>query len=523
MTAITIILTITLLAGLAAHFAKLPPLVGFLAAGFILNVMNTPTPAELQTIADLGVTLMLFAIGLKFDARTLIRSEMWGSAVGHMVLSALVGTGFVGLMATILGVQRGEWGAFALIGFALSFSSTVLCVKVLEERSDDGSLYGQTAIGILVMQDLAAVAYMAVAKGKIPSPWALLVVAALIPIGWIGRRILARLARGELMVLFGVVLALVPGWYAFELVGLKGDLGALAIGMLLSLHPRSTELARSLFSIKELLLVGFFVSIGLHGLPGVADLAMAIALIVVQLPIQMALYLWLMRSFGLRNATATKAALMLSNFSEFGIIVAAVGAAGGVLDRRWLVIMALTVALSMVFSTVANRRGNAIIGRIVAALPEKDPRRIKEYDRPIDLGHADALVLGMGRIGRAAYDRLTQHGHHVIGIDNDEISAAALTKQGYRIVTEDATDAEFWERVRNAGSIATVLFAMPDHGSNEYAVRQLHEAGFTGRTSAVVRFPEEADQLEKLGVDHVFNLYAGAGYELADQTIAAQN
>ena len=144
---------------------------------------------------------------------------------------------------------------------ALSFSSTVVVVKLLEERDDTRALYGRIAIGVLVVQDVIAVAYMTLAAGLTPSPWAAALV-LLWPASRVLGRVLDRVSHGEMRTLFGIAMALLPGYLLFTLLGLDGDLGALLMGALLASHPAARELSASLFTIKELLLVSFFVSIG---------------------------------------------------------------------------------------------------------------------------------------------------------------------------------------------------------------------------------------------------------------------
>lgn len=99
----------------------------------------------------------------------------------------------------------------------------------------------------------------------------------------------------------------------------------------------------------------------------------------------------------------------------------------------------------------------------------------------------------------------------------DEARARELSQAGYRILGEDATDAEFWRRVRAESHVNLVLLAMPHHESNAYACHQLNESAFEGSTAAVVRYPTEAEELSRIGVDTVFNFYEGAGIVLADR------
>ena len=295
-----VLLITAFVVGFAARLIGLPPLVGYLVAGFMLHALGYETSDAIETIAELGVLLLLFGIGLKLKLRTLARPEVWGTAtafaVGSSVLvaSVLLGIGALGVpLAADL-----DLGTAAIVGFALSFASTVFAVKALEETNEAGSLAGRVAVGILIIQDILAVGFL-VATGGAPSPWAI----ALIPgyfllrplLGWL----LDRAGHGEILLLLGFTLAVGVGAGAFELVGLKPDLGALVAGLMLANHPRAGELADRLLSFKDVLLVGFFLSIGLAGTPAAA--AWVIGLVVLALlPIRSFGFFWLFTRFRLR-------------------------------------------------------------------------------------------------------------------------------------------------------------------------------------------------------------------------------
>lgn len=503
--------------GWVAMMCRVPPLVGFLAAGFVLGGLGVESFPGLEALADVGVTLLLFTIGLKFNIRSLLRLEAYGTATIHMLFTVLVGMGVLGLFGILGFVALGnDWKTLALIGFALSFSSTVLAVKVLEERSDDGSFYGQTAIAILVVQDIAAVVFITASNGKMPSVWALGLV-LLLPATWLLRKVLDRVGHGELMVLFGVAMALGPGYFLFDAVGIKGDLGALAMGLLFASHRRSIELAKSLFSVKELLLVGFFLSIGMGDTPTWGDLVLAVLLCTAVLPFKALGFLFLGRMFGLRNRTSARKALVLSNFSEFSIIVAAVGVSAGLLTEDTLTFIAMTVALSMVGSSLLNDRAHHLPSKIAARFKEPDPSRLHPDDRPIDTSTADVVILGMGRVGRSAYERIRSESKlRVLGIDNDHAVVQRLREADFNVLEGDATDLEFWHRLCSGGFVQTVLLAMPIHDSNTFALDQLRAAGFTGRITAMAQHQDQVEHLKDEGVERVFNLYEGAGLALAD-------
>ncbi|ALU40582.1 potassium transporter Kef [Kocuria flava] len=519
MSTVALYLVVVFAAGALAAAVRLPPLIGFLAAGFVLNAMGTPEMPGLDRAADVGVTLMLFGIGLKLDVRSLLRKEVWGTAGIHMVLSSALAAGFLGLLALVHLELPGDTArALLLAGFALSFSSTVLVFKVLEERSETTSLYGRVAIGILVIQDVAAVAFITATSGHPPSPWAFALL-LLLPGAWLFRRVWERLGHGELQALFGIVMALVPGYIAFTAVGLKGDLGALLVGALLASHPNASELSRRLFTVKDLLLVAFFVSIGFHGMPTTEMVLMGAALLAL-LPVQALLFVWLLWAFGLRRRTSLRAGLALANYSEFALIVGAIGVSTGMLVEDWLVMLSVAVALSFVVSTLVNRRGSALTGRLVRWLPEHPDHRLHPEDRPIDIGHAEVLVLGMGRVGQAAYREFAEeHGYTVVGIENSTDRVERLCAAGLDVQEADATDQEFWERVIATGHVRIAVLAMPFHGSNLVALEQLTAGGFSGAVAAVAQYDDEVQELRARGVRTVFNLYSGAGIALASETL----
>ncbi|MFE7629616.1 cation:proton antiporter [Kocuria sp. NPDC057446] len=521
MSTVAVYLVVAFGAGALAVLARLPPLIGFLAAGFVLNGLGVERLPVLDQLADVGVTLMLFGIGLKLDARSLLRKEIWGTAGIHLVLSTALGAGFLAaLMLVDLQLPGEDLRALLLAGFALSFSSTVLVFKVLEERSETTSLYGRVAIGVLILQDLAAVAFITATSEHPPSPWALALV-LLLPAAWLFRRIWDRIGHGEMQALFGVLMALVPGYVAFSAVGLKGDLGALLVGMLLASHANAGELSRTLFTLKDLLLVAFFVSIGFHGMPTLEMVAMGVLLLGL-LPVQAMLFVLLLWLFGLRRRTSLRTGLALANHSEFALIVGAIGVSAGMFDEDWLVMLSVAVALSFVLSSLLNRRGSALTSRLARRLPEHPDDRLHPEDRPIDIGHAEVLVLGMGRVGQAAYQELSaEHGFSVVGIENATDRVERLRAQGLDVQEADATDQEFWERVIATGHVQVAVLAMPFHGSNLVALRQLSATGFDGVVAAVAQYDDEVQELRGHGVRTVFNLYSGAGIGLAAETVEA--
>lgn len=509
-------------AGFAVQMVRLPPLIGFLAAGFALNAMGFERSPALDTIANLGVTLLLFTIGLKLDIRTLLRGEVWGSATLHIVGSTLIFTAILFGLKT-LGIAMARelgWTAMVLLGFALSFSSTVFAVKILEERSELGSLYGRIAIGILVMQDVFAVIFLTATTGSLPSPWALGLI-VLWPAAKLMRAALDRVGHGDLQVLYGAFLSLVVGYGLFEAVGVKGDLGALIVGMLLASHPSTAGLAKSLFHLKELFLVGFFLSVGLGALPDLPMIGMALLLMLL-LPLKGGLYYLVLMRFKLRTRTGVLSTLALTNYSEFGLIVMAVAATAGWLSAEWLVVLSLAVAGSFVLAAPLNAASERIYGLLKTPLAGLESNTLMAADQPIAIEQVDAVVLGLGQIGSGAYLRLTEgYGMKVLGVDNNAGKLAQHLAAKRNVMEGDAVDSDFWDKLVITDCVKLVLLAMPGHAGNVYALKQLKNRAFSGHIVAIVSYPEEVALLKDLGADAVFHVYDEAGSAFADDALAS--
>jgi glutathione-regulated potassium-efflux system ancillary protein KefC len=510
-----IMIAVAFVLGLGVRFVGLPPLVGFLLAGFGLNFAGYVSTPELETAADVGVTILLFSIGLKLRVGTLLRPAVWGGATAHMAISVL----FLGLL--LLALPFGAFGTLdlgtaALVAFALSFSSTVFAVKVFEGQGQSASLHARTAIGVLIMQDLVAVIFLAASTGELPSPWALALL-ALIPGRHILKWLLEKSGHDELLLLFGIMMTF-AGFALFELVGLKGDLGALVIGMLVADHPKAKEMASSLLSFKDLLLVGFFLSIGLRGMPSVADLGVAL-LLVTFIPFQVSLYFWLLTRFHLRARTSMMTSLGLATYSEFGLIVAALGASAGWLSSQWLVIIAVAVAVTFIIASPVNTAAPAIYARLRARIVRYQSDTRLPEERPVYVPNAEVIILGMGRVGTGAYDALAEElGDRLVGVDVDPDTVRRHVDQGRNVVRGDPTDLDFCERVINEGKLRRAMLALPNHQANLVALHELHSLKnkFDLVVTATAKHDDQVKELEEHGVDAAFNLYAEAGLGYAE-------
>ncbi|MEO1082131.1 MAG: cation:proton antiporter family protein [Pseudomonadota bacterium] len=512
---------VALIFGLAAKKVGQAPLVGFLVAGFALAALDIDPGDTLTELANVGVLMLLFAIGLKLDIPSLLRPHIFAASLLHTAAMLLLS---MALLYVPVALEIGPFAALSLpalavLGLFTAFSSTLFVIKVLEERENMNALYGRVIIGFLVMQDLVAVGLLAFSKGVIPSPWALALF-ALVPLRHQLGRVLDWCGHRELLVLAGLTLTL-GGAALFDLVGLKADLGALVAGALVSKAPKAKELSSVLLGLKDLLLVGFFLTIGLGGLPGLDGAAVAVGLLLL-LPIKALLFLILLMAFGLRGRSALLASLGLTPYSEFGLIIAAMAVSKGYLDPSWVVTLAVAMGLSFLPLSAINTRALDLYRDLRATLTKRERRNLIPPEQPVPVSDATALVFGMGRVGRNAYDKLREQlGDTVIGFDVDDDVVEAQTAEGRRVFEESATDADFWERLAvDRKQVELVILAMHSFEENLVATQQLRLEGFTGHVAATAHFEDELKALQQAGVDFVFNVNRDVGPALARESLA---
>ncbi|MFO7602674.1 MAG: cation:proton antiporter family protein [Gammaproteobacteria bacterium] len=511
MLTLTIWLAFVFALGLIMRLVGLPPLVGYLAAGFVLSAVGYEGNAILKEVAHTGVLLLLFSIGLKMRLRSLLRTEIVLGALLHMLITI----GLIYLVA--LSVFNLDPRVALMVGIALSFSSTVVAAKVLESKRELRAFHGRVAIGILIMQDLAAVGFLSMGSETLLSPW-VIVLLGLIFVRPILHRLLDISGHGELVVLYGLLLAVVIGGNSFEYFGLSSELGALLLGIMLSNHKRATELSNALWSLKELLLVGFFIQIGLLGLPTLAILEQALWLNLL-LPAKALLFFFILILFRLRARSAFLAGLSLATYSEFGLIVASMGVSNGWLSKEWMVLLAITVAISFAITAPLNRYSHSLYSLLGGFLRKFESARRHPDDEPISIGHSNVMVMGMGRVGTGAYDLLSEQQVRVIGLDSDPMKVEQHRKQGRRVLYADAEDPGLWANM-NLEAVQTVLLAMPELDAKVMAARQLRKLGFTGTITTTVVFDDEITPLKAAGADLIYNYYNGIGASFAQMSLA---
>lgn len=511
---VTAVITLIFILGLIARQLNLPPLIGFLIAGFIIKAMGVESFSGLDSLADLGITLLLFTIGLKLDLRGLMRPEIWAVSSLH-IMFVVISFGTIISLLSYTGIPlltEINPQTALLLAFAMSFSSTVFAVKILEEKGELKARHGRIAISILIMQDIFAVLFLTIASGKLPSPWAIAVVIALILCRPLFAQILKRVGHGELLVVAGFVLAM-GGATLFELVDMKADLGALVMGMILARQKNASEMATSLLAFKDFFLIGFFISIGLTASVNLEVIGIALILLIL-MPLKVILFYWLLTLFKLRARTSFLTSLGLANYSEFGLIVSSVGYNYGWISSEWLGVLAVALAFTFILASPLNISSHTLYARFEKFIVQFQRRDRLSSEQLISTGDAEILVFGMGRVGTATYETMQKiYGNVVMGVDNDPVIIEKHIEEKRRVIHGDGTDIEFWEQLP-IDKVRLILLDMPKTQENLFVYNQLEANGYGGKVAATARYDDEVEMLKEAGIDAAYNIYgeAGAGF-----------
>ncbi len=511
------ILFITVAFALGYIFLKLglPPLLGYLAGGFILAAAHYSSSPALDQLSHIGVILLLFTLGLKIRLKNFLQPEVAVSGLLQIVVSVIVLSG----LFFIIGISSNFHASQTmLLAILFGVASTVIAAKGLEAKGELDSYHGRLAIGILVMEDIILIGIMAFTGIKAPSPWAfaLLLLPLLKPaLVWLLRSVKDE----EMLMLYGIFMAL-AGAFLFELLHLSAELGAFCFGVLHAGEEKSDEMTEKLWGLREAFLIGFFLKIGLTGTPVWQDLAYASALVLF-LPVRVGIFFTILTGFRLRARTAFLTATSLASFSEFALITGAVAISAGLLPESLLLTLATTVALSFLVGAPINKKANLIYNRLQLFLERFERKKARSDAEPESIGIANFIVVGMGRTGTAAYDYLSKNGKKVVGFDTDPGVLEKHRAQKRRILYGDASSKTLWENL-DIDELQGVVVAIREPSAKLNIIETLRKRGFVGAVSAVTESDEQAALLKAAGVNTLFNPLVQAGTELAERVVLSR-
>ena len=440
-----IILLAATVVALAVQMVRLPTIVAYILAGLLVGPLLglVELTHTLHLIAEVGIILLLFLVGLELSLGKI--KEVGGVALGAGLAQMAITGGAVAAIAWGFGLSGGE---ILFLGVALTFSSTVVVVKLLDQLRALDARHGRVAVGILLVQDLVVVVVLTIVaglSGDVELEAGAL--AADLGFAFVGMAILlgaaSLLAWKVLPRLFGVMAPSQPAvlvWslaWCFvlvlgsEMLELSVELGAFIAGVALAQLPYSHDLRRRVHPLMNFFVAVFFVSLGIQMQLGAAIEAwpLVLALVVFTLLAKPPLIGWLTRSLGESPRTAARAGVTLGQTSEFSFILASLALANGLIDDRMISIVAAVGLLTMGLSSISITRGERLVDwferrRLMRWLTGAPPG-----DTPVASGQAGEeddeslkdhiVVVGMNSLGRLIVEDLCERGELTLAIDTD--------------------------------------------------------------------------------------------------------
>jgi Kef-type K+ transport system membrane component KefB len=520
------VLTLATVVGLVGLVLRQPLIVAFIVAGLVAGsgVINVESSVELiDVLAEVGIALLLFLVGLKLDfnlVRNLGRVAL-ATGLGQIIFTTIFGW----LIAVALGL---EWLTALYVAIALTFSSTIIIVKLLSDKREVDSLHGRIAIGFLIVQDLGVVAAMVVLSaiglgGEHGGELMTLLIGAPILIGvvalfmvYVAEPLMRRIGRSpELLITFGiawaVLLAALGDW-----MGFGKELGGLIAGVSLASTSMREAIASRLAGLRDFLLLFFFVNLGMQldlSTLG-AQVPAATVLSVFVLVGNPLIVLAIMGYMGYRKRTGLLAGLTVSQISEFSLIFIAMGVTLGHVPDSAVGLVTLVGLVTITMSTYLITYSNKVYDlcepfirmfeRKVAHAEESKEDQDELADKPYEV-----IVFGVGRYGGNIIKGLRDAGHRVLGVDFDPAAVKHWRDSGCDVIYGDAMDPEFVHTLPLAKA-RIVVMAFParaygvTHQDPRYVMQQaLKDEGFSGHVVAVSDCEDEADNLKAHGITPV--------------------
>lgn len=524
--------------GFIGLLLRQPLIVSFIAVGIMAgpSVLDiAQSDEQIDLLAELGIAVLLFLVGLKLDFN-LVRT------LGPVAL--VTGLGQV-LFTTVFGFLIGlALGLDPLTSFyvavALTFSSTIIIVKLLSDKREIDALHGRIALGFLIVQDIVVVVAMIVLSAigvggagdaalsdvlKVLAYGAAMLGAVALFIRYAANPLVERLSRSpELLVSFAI------GWAALlaalgHYLGFGKELGGLLAGVSLASTPFREAIASRLASLRDFLLLFFFIALGasldLSVLGASVGPALVLSLFVlIGNPL---IVLVIMGAMGYRKRTSFLAGMTVAQISEFSLIFMAMAVSINHAPESALGLVTLVGLVTIAASTYMITYSHWIYDRLEPLLGVFERRASGNHreDAPQDAPPHDVILFGLGRYGLGIGAALKAGGLRVLGVDFSPQAVRYARDDGYDVVFGDATDPEFLAHVP-LRSARWLVLAVPEHDTGlshddprKALLRAARDLGFAGKVAVAAHSEQTADRLNSAQADLVLMPYRDAAVAAA--------
>lgn len=518
--------------GALAIWFKQPLIVGYILVGIIVGpsvLGRVMAHDQVELLAKMGISLLLFVVGLKLDIhliRTLGKVAL-ATGLGQVIFTSLIGY----FLALALGLEP---IAALYVSVALTFSSTIIIIKLLSDKKEIDNLHGRIAVGFLIVQDLVVVSVMiglsvlGIAGSSNQGIWTLVFLLAkgagfLGGIGLLMRYILPallhHLARSlELVILFAIAWAIFLANLG-DTIGFSKEVGAFLAGISLASTRYREAIGTRLISLRDFLLLFFFISLGsqldFRHLGGQIFPSLFLSFFVlIGNPLIVMLIMGIM---GYRKRTGFLAGLTVAQISEFSLILGALGVSLGHIGVDILGLITLVGLITICLSTYLILYSIPIYKKLAPWLgifERKIPYREKQEEK-IQSSPVDVILYGLGRYGSNIARDLKKRKLNVLGVDFNRRIVTYWEKEGILALFGDAEDPEF-PAILPLNQAQWVVSTIPNLDVNLALLDALRNHGFSGRIAFAAHSERDEEILKESGADLILTPYAHAAKEAAE-------
>lgn len=524
----TNILIITALLGIVGIFLRQPLIVTFIAVGILVGPSGlgiTHGDAEVELLARMGIAVLLFVVGLRLDLQV-IRSMgpvALATGGGQVIFTSVIGF-FLGLALGLDTVSS------IYVAVALTFSSTIIVVKLLSDKQEIDALHGRIAVGFLIVQDIVVVLVMIglsvfnTGDGLI-TQIALAAVKGtlfLTGIGLLMRYVLPGLTQWlarsqELLLLFAIAWAMAMATLG-DALGFSKEVGAFLAGVSLASTPFRETIGSRLVTLRDFLLLFFFVELGANldlsqVVPQLAPATLLSLFVLIGNPLIVVVIMGIM---GYRKRTGFLAGLTVAQISEFSLILVSLGVSLGHIDSDVRGLVTLVGLITIGLSTYMILYSHSIYERIASWLSpfERNVPYRELGDEAVDARGADVILFGLGRYGNNLARYLRQHELSVLGVDFDPQVIAEWKRRGFAVQYGDAEDPEFPASLP-LNRARWVVCTAPQLHTNIALLKALRERHYQGKVALTAHRSHDAILLHGEGADVVLLPFVDAAMQAA--------
>ena len=477
---LAVILLVAFLVSYFIRALKQPIIIGYILAGILLSpfLIKIGTSTEIiSSFSQFGVAFLLFIVGLHLNPKVIKEIGVTSVIVG------LVQIIFTFAVAFII-----SWKAFGLdlitssyIGIAIAFSSTIIVMKLLSDKSQIDSLYGKISVGIFIVQDLVAIAVLmfisSIGKNheiiSIGFKGVLIGIGLIVILFLIGYFVLQRITRfvarsQELLFLFSIcwcfLIAAIFGYVGFSI-----EIGALIAGVILSVSPYATEISSKIKPLRDFFLIIFFIILGLQiQITHIGKIIIvAVVFSLIALLIKPLIIMLFMKVFGYAKRINFLVGVTLGQISEFSVIVLGLGVSLNHVLPEIASIIILTLVITLLFSTYAIMYSDSVYLKLSKFLNFFESKKMKQKkDKEKVQNRYDAILFGYNRIGFSILSSLKKIKKDYLVVDFNPDVIKDLKKFHVPSLYGDVFDLELLEDLPLA-DLKIAISTIPEVESNK--------------------------------------------------------